>query len=221
MPFGAFGRFPFRFGGGRPVKKVVRDAMLLSLSPEPGLGMDISDPGLRAEINAYAGVVSSIWRINGRVKGQSLPMQMLEALPDAELVYGCRPTPDQSDNERRAAVAGKMLALRGNAMPDIEEAVRAIAGAQFVALETIPSEDGWHFWPGGDPGPPGLEWASSNCYIRVQLTKSGLPNDAAYERLRAAVINQLHVQVPASHIFAVSTGSSFTVGESLLGEAGL
>lgn len=222
MPLGRWGRFPFRFGGEQPVEEIAAGAMLKALSPEPGVGFDRTDPMLEAEVNSHAGVIATIWSVNERVTNSAIPPLMMESLPEAEEAYGIRPTPNQSDAERRAVVAGKKLTSSSNRRGDIEDAVRAIAKTQFVALNVADeATQVYAWWPGGDPGFPGMEWASNRMHYQVSLTKAGLPDDASFARLRAAVENLLHAILPASHTFSVNTGIGFVIGESLLGEAAI
>lgn len=218
--FGFWGSFPFTFGGEEEPEESAHYAMLDALAPEPGIGFDTSDPLLIAEVAAHASVVGGIWDINERVRRQALPLSMLEALPEAEEALRIRPTPEQTDDERRAIVAAKTIALKGNTIPEIEEAVRAIAGNQFVTLYVPPESAVVTYYP-LNPGPPGLEWMSTRCFVRIQLTKEGLTDDATFYRMRSAIEDLLNQQLPASHIFAVNTGTGFIIGESLIGETGI
>ncbi len=218
---GQWGSFPFSFGGDAEPEEVVYSALLLALSPEPGVGYDVSDPLLQGEIASYAGIAGGVWNVNERLSNQVLPLRMLEALPDAEAILKIRPTPEQSDDERRAVVAGKTIALRGNTMSDIEAAVRAVAGDQFVAVWTAPESSVYCYWPYGSPGPPGQEWSSNRCFVKVQITKAGLGSQAAFLRLRSSIEALLHVMLPSAHTFAVSTSDGFILGESILGEDSL
>lgn len=220
MSFGLYGTFPFTFGGEESSQEIASQALKTALSPEPGLGYDVTDAMMVAEIDADANAIATIWDVNERLTNSALPTRMMEALPEAEQVYGIRPTPEQSDAERRANVAAKARALPDNTLTSIESAVRALAGDQFVSMN-LPSESQvFVFWPLVNPGPPGFEWTSSRNHIQISLTKAGLPDDASYERLRAATINLLDAMVPSTHTFSVNTGSGFILAESLLGLGG-
>lgn len=220
MAFGRFGTFPFRFGGGTSAQQIAAESMKTALAPGPGLGYDVTDPIISSEIEAHAGAVGTIWAVNERLKNNALPLRMMEELPNAEQVYGIRPTPEQSDDERRAAVAAKKSALTSNTLSAIEAAAQALAGAQFVGMFTGSESQVYVFWPLGNPGPPGFEWTSSRNHIQIAITKDGLPDDTTFERLRANMINLLDAMVPSTHTFSVNSGSGFILGESLFGLGG-
>jgi hypothetical protein len=51
----------------------------------------------------------------------------------------------------------------------------------------------------------------------VRLTKTGL-SDAQFNEVRAAVVNALDPMLPAWMTFSVGVGSSFTCGQSIVGQ---
>lgn len=218
MPFGNFGTMPFTFGGETPVKETATNAILAALSPSQGLGYDTSAPSLVAEVEAHGNVVATIWAVNERVALSEVPSAMMESLPDAETAYGVRPTPQQSDTERRSVIAAKKRGAIGNSSTDLEAAIRAIAGSNFVALHTVDDSERWVFWT-MEPGPPGVEWASATCMYQVQLSKDGLASDAEFLRMRSAVENLLMAMLPSSHTFYVGTGTGFQADISRVDEA--
>jgi len=220
MSFGLYGTLPFTFGGEESSQEITSQALKTALSPETGLGYDVTDPMMVAEIDADANAIATIWDVNERLTNSALPLRMMEALPDAEQIYGIRPTPQQSDAERRANVAAKVRAIPDNTLASIQAAAEALAGNQFVSV-SVPSESQVYvFWPIGNPGPPGFEWTSSRNHLQVALTKAGLPDDASFDRLRASMTGLLDAMVPSTHTFSVNTGSGFILAESLLGLGG-
>lgn len=220
MSFGLYGTLPFTFGGEESVQEISSQALKTALSPETGLGYDVTDPMMVAEIDADANAIATIWDVNERLTNSALPLRMMEALPEAEVVYGIRPTPAQSDAERRANVAAKVRATPDNTLVSIQAAAIALAGNQFVSLSVASESQVYVFWPLVNPGPPGFEWCSSRMHIQIALTKAGLPDDASYERLHSSMTNLLDAMVPAPHTFGVTLGTSFILGTSKLGLGG-
>lgn len=220
MSFGLYGTFPFTFGGEDSPQEITSEAMKTALSPEPGLGYDVRDALMAAEVDAHANVSATIWDVNERLANGVLPLRMMEDLIEAEQVYGIRPTPEQSDAERRAAVAAKKLALPSNTLSAIEAAAEELAGNQFVSMSTASETQVYVFWPLGNPGPPGFEWTSSRNHIQIAITKDGLPDDTSFDRLRANMTALLDAMVPSTHTFSVNTGSGFILAQSLLGLGG-
>lgn len=220
MSYGLYGTFPFTFGGEESAQEITSQALKTALSPEPGLGYDVTDPMMVAEIDADANAIASIWDVNERLTNSALPLRMMEALPEAEQIYGVRPTPDQSDAERRVNIAAKVRALPDNTRASIQAAAEALAGSQFVGMFTPSESQVYVFWPLVNPGPPGFEWTSSRNHIQIALTKAGLPDDASYERLRASMTGLLDAMLPATHTFGVTLGTSFILGTSQLGLGG-
>lgn len=220
MSFGLFGVFPFTFGGEESAQEIASQALKTALSPEKGLGYDVADPLMAAEIDAHANTIATIWDVNTRLANSAIPLRMMETLSDAEQIYGLRPTPDQSDAERRGAVAAKVIALPSNTLSAITQAAQALAGAQFVGMFTASESQVFVFWPLINPGPPGFEWTSSRNHIQIALTNDGLTDDASYTRLRSSMTNLLDAMLPATHTFSVTLGTSFILSESKLGLGG-
>lgn len=220
MSFGLYGTMPFTFGGEESPQEIASQALKTALSPEKGLGYDVTDPLMVAEIDAHANTIATIWDVNTRLANSAIPLRMMETLSESEQVYGIRPTPEQSDQERRASLAAKMIALPSNTLSAIEQAAQALAGAQFVGMFTASESQVYVFWPLVNPGPPGFEWTSSRNHIQIALTNDGLPDDASYTRLRSSMTNLLDAMLPSTHTFSVTLGTSFILSESKLGLGG-
>jgi hypothetical protein len=116
---------------------------------------------------------------------------------------------DDSEIERRARLAAKMRGLGGNTIGDIRDACARLCGSNFVALHTVAPANEIVFWPGVNPGPPGLEWMSNRATVYVELTKSGL-DQGAFESLVSRLLGELDDLCPSWLTFAW-----FTVSTSL------
>jgi hypothetical protein len=162
--FGGTGEFPFTFGGGDPetlngsILEAEHQALLDELAP----GWDGSDDTeFNIEMRAWAGLVTTIWAINRRLKGWLIPDEMLESLPVWEESTGLRPSAATSDVERRQRVAGKLRGIASNAISFIESSAQEILGAAFDGLIVADPANHIVYWPGVNPGPPGFEWSTN------------------------------------------------------------
>jgi hypothetical protein len=200
--FGAFGGFPFTLGGDDEAEEVAYHALLSRLEP----AYDSQDAFIQGEVAAHAAVVRIAWDVSARLRNQVVPERMMEALPDWEQALYLRPTPEQTDYERRAAVAAKLRGVPNNALADIEEAMVKLLGNTFVALKVVAPADEIVFWPGVNPGPPGFEWSSNRRIVAVQLTKAGTPDDALFARKMAAAKALLGSMLPADMLGVTQVG---------------
>ena len=109
-----FGRSPFprRFGGGPNTLIIEHEAMLNALAR----GYDVSeDSPVYAEAYAHALAVTWIWRLNGRLRNQMVPLKMLETLTTWEGACKLRPAPTDTVQDRRRRVAAKFRGIIANA----------------------------------------------------------------------------------------------------------
>lgn len=203
--FGKYGPFPLRFGGGvRAIEAVHRQ---YQETLEPYLDVADEDGIPYVETYAEASVMAEGWKAGQRLRNQLQPLKMLESLPVWEEATRLRVGLDDSEGERRAALAGKLRGLSGNAIGDIRDAVASLCGANFVALHTTAPADEIVFWPGINPGPPGLEWSSNRATVYVELTKAGL-DQGAFDSLVSRMLSMLDDLAPSWMAFAWFTVST-------------
>lgn len=213
MPaFGGYGGFPLEFGGEESALEVEHEALLDALSP----GWDVEDPVHAAEVFGYATALTIAWAVNRRLASQGLAMSMLENLPVWEEVLRLRPSPTTPDIERRRRVAGRLRVFAKNALGDIHDACERVLGPRFVGLHVTTPATAISYWPGVNPGPPGLEWSSSRVRLGVEVTRAGTDDDD-YNADRAELATLLDSFVPSWMTFAIGEGSSFVVNIGIVG----
>jgi len=211
---GATNPLPFIVGGG---DSFVEDEQQIILSTmQPALDPD-SSTGNYAEAYGEAMVVAMIWSVNRRLSNQAVPERMMENLTVWEEACGMRPTVDELDIDRRSRLSAKFRATANNAMGDISSSCSRALGANFVAVhKTAPI--GWvTYWPGVNPGPPGLEWSSNRAKISVQMNENGL-NKKQLASKQAVVVNQLDDMLPSWMSFQVGVGIAFLAAVGIVGK---
>lgn len=203
--FGCFNCFPFTFGGSTTSVEHEYHALRESLAPNRR-GYNVDDDLIDVEIYAQAAAVANIWAVNDRLANQAIPERMLEAVREWEEILRLRPSPEDYDQDRRAAIEAKLRGQAGNALVDIEATARAVLGANFVEVHTVAEADEITYWPGQNPGPPGYEWSSNRCTIGVEMTRVGL-TDAEVDAKIARLHEKLDAMLPAWMTFQVGIGS--------------
>lgn len=106
-------------------------------------GQYSTEPGSAAEARVYAtatGLARARYTID-RARNQLDPWRSVELLPVREAEYGIVPGLTDTVEDRQAAVAAKMRLARGCTRPELEHALRALLGADFIALRTIGVSD--------------------------------------------------------------------------------
>ncbi len=216
MSWGRHGNWPFKFGGtqNKPTKVEYR-ALLAAL--EPAYDSTVGTVH-EVEMFAHARVPGMIWGAGKRLANQALPEKMLEALPVWEEILQLTPLPGTSDFARRAAVGAKLRGLQNNAMPDIEAVAQKIMGQNLSAVLTVDPAANWSYYPGGTPGPSSMPWASAMAIIGFRVNKNGLTDSAFFLKV-AQLREAMQDLLPAWMWFTIGTGSGFTVGVSIVGEA--
>ena len=215
--FGRKNVFPFTFGGPESVIDTMHEALLDAYAP----AWDIEDSSDKhAEAYAQALAVSFVWAANRRLANQGQPRKMLEFLTTWEQAARLRIAATDGAASRRRRLAAKMRGIAGNTLDDIEGACRELLGPAFKALRTTPAMDELVYWPGMNPGPPGFEWCSNRCALRVQLDKGHLA-EGDFDRLVGELLRTLDGQAPAWMTFNWFIGDGFWSGQSALGEDAL
>lgn len=214
LGLGAYNPMPLTLGGGESTVEISHQSLLDVMSP----GWDTSsNTEFYAETYADAIAVTMIWAVNERLRSQAIPERMLENLVVWEEACNMRPTPAQRDIERRTRLSAKLRGIANNALGDIEDAAQKILGANFIGLVTVPAADQIVYWPGINPGPPGLEWSSNRARIGISMNLNGLALDQ-FNDLRAAVVEQLDAMLPSWMSFVVGVSSSFVAGIGIVGQ---
>lgn len=223
--FGRFNPWPFQFGGGKREIEIVHESLVDAYSPV----LDMSeDTFAEIEAHAEATVLSGLWIAGERLRNQAVPATMIEALPDWEAITKLRPAAGDSDDDRRAELAGKIRGLFNNAEPDISEACAEVMGINFVQCWYLEDADAMTYWPGMAPGPSIMPWASGRAYLLVECTRGTL-SSVEYLRKVGRLSRLLDDMLPVWMTFSiyrhdtdpVTSDAGFLLGTSILGEVGL
>lgn len=214
MSFGAYGGFPFRFGGAKSAKKAELQAIVDALSPAFGTSTETAS---YAEAVAEASALAMIWSCNKRLTNQAQPMRMLEVLPVWEEALGLRPAAGDTAVARRRQVAGKLKALGDNSAVGVRAALDAVLGQNLDDVLYVATADEITYWPGVNPGPPGFEWSSNRARVAVRMNESAL-GDLEFEAKRNAAAVILDALLPAYVRFAIGVGSGFVCDQGIIGK---
>lgn len=200
--FGGYNRFPFTFGGGDSVHEIEHEAILGALDGalDPSEGTEHW-----CEAYAEAGLLDAIWAINNRLSNQMIPTRMMENLEVWEESTGLRPTPGTPPVIRRNKLAAKFRVMSGNSPADIEGMAGNISGTNFVEYRKVDPDNVISYWPGVNPGPPGMEWSSNYAKFAIVINQSGIT-----ESVFKDIVNELMLQLDRS----VSSYTVFYVGIS-------
>ncbi len=100
MSFGGYHPYPRRFGGGRPLLRIVHD----SLNASRGSGVDASDSSTTAWVENMAfarAIVFHGYGVNARLALQWDPRHVTDMLSRWETIFRIVPAPTQTESERR------------------------------------------------------------------------------------------------------------------------
>ncbi len=210
--FGKQNPFPRRFGGGTRPRTYERRALERAFMKD---GFVVSEGTTKAaEAYAFANAISNIWAVNERLRGNDIPSRLLETLPTYEEILRTRPSPDDTDNERRAAVAAKLRGISGQATTDdIEGVCRELLGTAFEGLRRVDPSYEFSYWPGMNPGPPGFEWTSNRAVIGIAVRQDAR-SDGAWQRALATLRDMLGTLLPAWEVYEIGTDDGgFHIGD--------
>jgi uncharacterized protein (DUF2267 family) len=149
---------------------------------------------------------------------------MMETLTQWEEALRLRPSADDSDSERRQAVAAKFRALSGQmALGDIEDICRAVMGPSFVQLTKATPSDYMTYMPAGGgaamaaldptvwgqyaPGQPGFEHSTNRCIVAI-VVDQGILDNVTFAKLQAALFRILQNSMPAYITFRIGQGTA-------------
>ncbi len=216
LGFGRSNPFPFTLGGGESTLALLHASLLDTYAP----GWDTSEEGdITVEAYAQALAVSMMWAANRRLAVQGQPLHMLDGLSAWEHITRLRPLPNARANDRRRVLAAKLRGFASNALGDIEAACAELLGSRFLGVHVTAPAIELVYWPGQNPGPPGYEWSSNRCRLRIDVTKAGL-DQAAFSALMGELDRLLDGLVPSyCAVQWAVTPFEFLVGSSTLGEA--
>jgi hypothetical protein len=155
--------------GGGPDDLDVAQAALLEAMRDYLVPNDAAQLALT---NGEALAIAMTWAINRRRKGQLNPNAMIETLPAWEEACGLRPGPNDTDYDRRKALAAQFLGYIGNALTQLYALCQSIAGASFLGFY-LPTSSAPTYTPGLMPGPPGWESMSCRAMVAVRLAPVG------------------------------------------------
>lgn len=206
--------YPRSYGGGKRYHIAELEAQLDRLAP----GWDTDeDTELYAEVYAHAVAVAFIWAMNGRLRNQTIPMRMIESLPDYEEACSLRPVPGESLIARRRRVATKLRGLIGNTIRDIIDTCSTLLGQAFDEVVLIPDASTINYWPGVNPGPPGFEFSTTRATFGVRMKLDNITASEFLE-LRQELYRALDSMCPAWLRFQIGTGASFIVNQGVVGQ---
>src|SRR5690606_35213996 len=102
----------------------------------------------------------------------------------------------------------------------IGAAALAAAGSAFVAFVGAPLDSIVSYWPGINPGPPGIEFSSSRCMFAVHLRPDRLTVDE-FRRTASAVASVVDAIKPSWMQIEVGvgtgSGTAFIPGKATVG----
>jgi hypothetical protein len=206
--------YPRRYGGGPRYYQIELEALLDTLAP----GWDRDEDSISyVELLAHARAIAIVWELNGRLKNALIPERMLETLTTWEETCRLRPSPSDSVQARRRAVAGKLRGLARNTVGDIYDACAAFLGPHFDALVTVGVSSEITYWPGINPGPPGFSWTSNRATIGVKMKLLSL-SPTQFAALRGRLVDMLAGLIPAWLTVHVGVGSEFIVNQGVVGQ---
>lgn len=215
MPAYGFNPYPRRFGGGTGALRDELQALLDALEPgwDPG-----DETESYAELYAHALAIAIVWAVNGRVRAQAIPATMLEALPSWEEILRVPPTLSDQVQVRRGRVAAKLLGIASNAVAAITAVAQTICGLSYVELRTPSGAEVWSYWPGVNPGPPGLEWSSNLATVSIVVQQS-TKTEAEYFAMIEQLTTTLMPMIPTWMTFCIGEddGSGFVCSVGTLG----
>jgi hypothetical protein len=165
MPFGRFGSFPFRFGGGAPLARTIYESINSSL----GTAYDTSETStVTAETSAEARLIAACWHANERASNQYDPYRTTDYLERWESIFGLGVTPTDTIGVRRGRVAAKLTALCNPTEDTVFTVCNEALGDAFVGVEYTTIDDANMLWPGnGNPD----DWESTTAHIVVRVER--------------------------------------------------
>jgi hypothetical protein len=202
MPtFGGFSPFPLRFGGGKRRLEVIYDSINESL----GSAYDTSDSStVTSQTMAEARAIDAAYSGNVRMSYATDPLRMpTELVPRWETILDLHPHRTDSIEARRAALAAKFLSLSGGTI--LEDTVRALTGASFIAIEFTALADAVPRWPVNGFAD---KWTSNVAHFVIRVQFAPNQTNADFWNMRARLRQFLRDFVPAWVTFDIAISDS-------------
>lgn len=206
MGLGGFHPYPKRYGGGRPLVKVLHD----SLNAARGTAIDASDSTTVAWVEnaAYARAVAfDGYGTTERLGNQRDPSRMTDFIPRWEGIFRIIPAPGATDTERREAIRVRFKRfLDASAIHyRVEAALRNALGSYFGAVEYISYANAVIHVP--DTSYPwgtvanGYPWTSTTAHLLVLLVKPSGASEGDFYTAAGKVSPILDAILPAYMTF--------------------
>lgn len=208
-------QFPAPIGGDEDYHSIEHGALLSAMEP----AFDTSSgTELWCETYGDATAIGIAWACGQRLANQAVPSRMLDALETQEECAGLRPTFDDHDIDRRNRLGAKLRSIAGNSLNDLEQACETALGLNFEEVRVVDHDDQITYWPGINPGPPGLEWCSNRLRYGVVMNTDALSTNRARTAKLESVAVQMETSLPAWASYCVGVGSDFIAGIGIVGE---
>jgi hypothetical protein len=200
----------FKLNGKEPIAKQIYRQIVGSIN-----GQFSTEPGTFFDDAAYSIAISGAFasELVERTFGQMLPSKVYELLPSREKEYGIIPGPSDSITERRAVLAARMLVPMGCDRANVENALKALLGDDFVGWRvTLPGERLNYPTNLGDQ-PQNLALPSVP-RVLVNLT---YPISINLGTSQAASFTQVLPELNGARISALTVGDKLVVEPEILG----
>lgn len=198
--FGCYNPYPRKLGGGKRPIQVVHEGLL---EASDRAGLDVSEGSVEwCESLAQSAIIANGYAAAERAHYYLIPRKMTESLPMWERALGIQPPTGSPSYARRREVESRFRALTNNAEPDIRDVCSRSTGRCYVGVSYVPLGQELTYLPGVNPGPPGLEWSSSQCTVFVTLTNDGVTQEE-YVRRESALAQLLDDFLPGWMAFSI------------------
>lgn len=120
--------------------EAIYEAMRANLSPEQGFATDFDSPQ-QARLYAQAMVFGAAQYALERAANQAIPRKAIESIRSSEKDARIVPPAGATLRERQLAIETRRLATRGARRENVEAALSAALGSDFVAYRTTPDAE--------------------------------------------------------------------------------
>lgn len=157
---------------------------------------DEEDSAIDAETQAQARLLA---RIDAKLRNyveQSDPRALSTLLSRWEAVLGIQPSRNDSDSERRARVASRLLTTYSATTDGIDSLARAAFYPWTTRVHYTDADDAVMYWPGGNSHPD-YDWYSTVAHIVIEYVKPAYASRDAAEARWALCLKALDEFAPA------------------------
>ncbi len=182
---GGLAPYPERYGAGS--KRLER--ILRALNNARGTAYDTSQTSnVYAENMALARALDAAWSTNQRLANQWDPERITTSLARWEKILGLHPYVTDTDAERRARIADRLLHVGvPKTHQEVYDRLHDVLGADvFVAVRYIDINNAVRFFPGSIPaGPEEDSWYATIAHILVHVQKpDAMTEGEFYEKVK-------------------------------------